>query len=118
MFDSSPCPICRPLRSSRTANAASTSLAAVVPSKSCATSRVAKSYIYHCIAIEPSLSLHCVQSRDSLADIFTEACKVDAFTALRSNLMGNTSYHLTYYPLKRFPHDRGGALEGQPSLLI
>ena len=71
----------------------------------------------HC-AIEPSLSLHCVQSRGSLADIFTEACKVDAFTALRSNLMGNTSYHLTYYPLKRFPHDRGGVLEGQPSLLI
>ena len=69
-------------------------------------------------AIEPSLSLHYVRSRDSLADIVTEACKIDAFTALRSNLMGNTSYHLTYYPLKRFPHDRGGVLEGQPSLLI
>ena len=71
----------------------------------------------HC-AIEPSLSLHYVRSRDSLADIFTEACKIDAFTALRSHLMGNTSYHLVYYPLKRFPHDRGGVLEGQPSLLI
>ena len=54
--------------------------------------RVAESYIYHCIAIEPSLSLHYVQSRDNLADIFTEACKVDAFTALRSNLMDNMSY--------------------------
>ena len=78
----------------------------------------AESYIYHCIAIEPSLSLHYVRSRDNLADIVTEACKIDAFTALRSNLMGNTSYHLAYYPLKRFPHDRGGVLEGQPSLLI
>ena len=48
-----------------------------VPS-SCATSRVAESYIYHCIAIEPSLSLSTTQSRDNLADIFTEACKVDA----------------------------------------
>ena len=68
----------------------------------------------HC-AIEPSLSLHCVQSRDSLADIFTEACKVDAFTALRSHLMGNTSYHLAYYPLKRFPMTAGECWRVSPA---
>ena len=57
-------------------------------------------------------------SGQSRRHFYRGLCKVDAFTALRSNLMGNTSYHLTYYPLKRFPHDRGGVLEGQPSLLI
>ena len=77
--------------------------------------RVAESYVYHCIAIEPSLSLHYVRSRDNVADIFTKACKIDTFTALRSYLMGNTSYHLTYYPLKRFPMTAGECWRVSPA---
>ena len=77
--------------------------------------RVAESYVYHCIAIEPSLSLHYVRSRDNVADIFTKACKIDTFTALRSYLMGNTSYHLTYYPLERFPTTAGECWRVSPA---
>ena len=61
--------------------------------------RVAESYVYHCSIIDPSLSLQYIRSRDNVADIFTKACDPDTFHTLRSYLMGNTSYCLTYHPL-------------------
>ena len=61
---------------------------------------VAESYIYHCSVIEPSLSLIYIRSRDNVADIFTKACDADTFHTLRSYLMGNTTYRLTYHPLE------------------
>ena len=51
------------------------------------------------MSLYPSTEHSDVLSQDNVADIFTKACDPDTFHTLRSYLMGNTSYCLTYHPL-------------------
>ena len=113
----SPCPIYRLLLSSRTTRAASTSPVAAVPSKSCATF-VSLSHTFttalrsnrRCPSTTCGLGITSPTFSPGLQDRHLQ----------HASLLPDGQHFVPPHLLsaQALPHDRGGVLEGQPSLLI